>query len=1064
MDKILPRLCIGINGKTGQYITAIDNGLIMNEEHMGGRGIRKGKRTDEPVKLATERKIKHMFNKSSIIMKQFKNLILAGALVLGLAGFAVSCDKYGDDIDELRDKVNTLASKDELSSQIASLQSALSAASAEASQASAEAATAKAAADKAAADAKSAGDAAAAAAAEANAAKAAADKAAADAKQAAIEALQSELETLKADLKEATDAQLAEFEKKVNAATEKVEALIGKVAGMVTSVELVYSYSKQLEDNSRWDNVKDYDGNVIKDGSGKPGNWYYDNDHYYAGTNLGFTVVTEKDNVFGKGLKGEITFKAGAQYKSSDTFIVRVSPANAELTPDMISLVNSQNGTLDDLLDLKVKKYDKLLTKAEGDNALWEITASLKKDYDKATFNAATQSKGRNILFAVKVNNTKDDAEERDVYSSYDITLNAYGSDPLSSLNYTVDEVSVEKYNNRYDKASKSLLQTDNLGNLAKEYTWKTGYSNIPVPAVAPITQGANANVLEDIKDNRSDKDVFPAVQGVPIEIEVVDYYNSVRAIYVVLDKANAVESAPSELNAWESYDYEGLNEVVEGTYTTITINGDETINDYIGFRVYAVNYDGTLVDPDGKAFYVNLGKPGVDWNAAATTVVPKGNPKVSGNEASATQSGKVDVKLTKLSGAKTLKWITADGSYHTNPEPNFHAYFVNASGTVLFSTDENYYNKSILHINDLSKVDFTKVTKVYTIPITKTSDPEADWRSYEDGKAYIGYLDILDNNGHVLASMVITMTKNLPSGAPAGFSEKTGQIVGGVYNCYLTPYNDSAISWKAATANEGHIDLNNVFNGLGEYYTVTFAKTDGDKAKDVDIDDDNFILKVERGKIDNTTSHASEVTYDYGAISSANYTTEPGGVIYHNVIRTALEFQTIYNDIYNSTYTWGWATREQLIEKYPNNHYGDVYGEDVVDENGILTHKKGDYVKPMPNQDVIVYGDEAFQLNLMNAIYGVSSYDKLYNAFLSPSYENSVRVTKAELTSNANKQAEYFEVTPNADANKLEFKPIKKDTESNPTVDVASTLTITYLDQYNHTHTIKLPFTVKKR
>ena len=49
-----------------------------------------------------------MFNKPTIIMKQFKNLILAGALVLGLAGFAVSCDKYGDDIDSLQTQVGAL--------------------------------------------------------------------------------------------------------------------------------------------------------------------------------------------------------------------------------------------------------------------------------------------------------------------------------------------------------------------------------------------------------------------------------------------------------------------------------------------------------------------------------------------------------------------------------------------------------------------------------------------------------------------------------------------------------------------------------------------------------------------------------------------------------------------------------------------------------------------------------------------------------------------------------------------------------------------------------------------
>ncbi|MCS3022775.1 hypothetical protein NXX12_21610 [Phocaeicola vulgatus] len=39
------------------------------------------------------------------------------------------------------------------------------------------------------------------------------------------------------------------------------------------------------------------------------------------------------------------------------------------------------------------------------------------------------------------------------------------------------------------------------------------------------------------------------------------------------MDKANAVESAPSELNAWNSYTYSDLNTVVEGTSTEITIN-----------------------------------------------------------------------------------------------------------------------------------------------------------------------------------------------------------------------------------------------------------------------------------------------------------------------------------------------------------------------------------------------------------------------------------------------------------------------------------------------------------
>ena len=66
---------------------------------------------------------------------QFKNLILAGALVLGLAGFAVSCDKYGDDIADLKQQLDKKASLEELQSKITALQQDVNAAKAAAQDA-----------------------------------------------------------------------------------------------------------------------------------------------------------------------------------------------------------------------------------------------------------------------------------------------------------------------------------------------------------------------------------------------------------------------------------------------------------------------------------------------------------------------------------------------------------------------------------------------------------------------------------------------------------------------------------------------------------------------------------------------------------------------------------------------------------------------------------------------------------------------------------------------------------------------------------------------------------------
>ena len=105
-------------------------------------------------------------------------------------------------------------------------------------------------------------------------------------------------------------------------------------------------------------------------------------------------------------------------------------------------------------------------------------------------------------------------------------------------------------------------------------------------------------------RDNRSNMQAYPAVQNKAITISLKEKRGdkwvaaeTVKAMYVTFDKkANAVESAPSEWNAWNSYKYEGLNTVVEGTTATIKISPNEDqeiINDFIGFRVYAVNLDG---------------------------------------------------------------------------------------------------------------------------------------------------------------------------------------------------------------------------------------------------------------------------------------------------------------------------------------------------------------------------------------------------------------------------------------------------------------------------------------
>ena len=906
--------------------------------------------------------------------KKFLSAILFGALMVSSTGTFVSCKDYDDDIDNLQEQINKLATKEDMTSQIATLQAALTTAAKDASDALAKATAAETAA-------KAAGDAAA-------AAKAAADKAVADAKAEAIKAVQAEIETLKKEVEESTDAALKEMAEKVDAATKKVEDIVGKIADMVTSVELVASYSANL-----------------------------------TGDELIFSTAIEKENVFSEGITNAITFTKGKQVQTGDKFVVRVSPTNAVLTPDMISLTNSQGQNLNEFLSVqKVEKYNGLLSRAAGNNGLWEVTVAL-KNYDEKAFSTVTETKVGNdtesILFAVQVNNTLSTAETREVISSYDLTLDWTEYVGEKSLNYFVDATNVKDIHNRFTKAE------DGTNVTYQELAWRSDAATTIIPL-----DKVNTNVKVDNGDDRQTQKLYPAVQGEAIKIALstaddkVTAPVNIRGIYVVLDKANAVESAPSELNAWNSYTYSGLNTVVEGTSTEITINSTTAINDVIGFRVYAVNFDGTLVDPDGKAFYVQLGNAATDWNATATTVTAL-NP--TDKAVTDTQSDKVAVSLTKLTAPTAATWTTDKVN---NVNPAFNAIFVDANNNVLYNTAAP----------NTFPADFSKVAKVYTVP---TVD---DWTKYEDNKTYNGTLTIKNASGHVLATMKVSMTKVLPTTIPAGFSVKTAQVTDGIYNCYMIPMNDANdIAWTAETATKGSMKMSEVFNygtGAAANYNITFAtsKKDGNKDVAVVVAGDKT-LEVAKDYINNSVKHTTTVVYNYGKISSVK--NSEGG--YDDVTREAERFETIYNCIYNSTYTWAWATREQLGAPYTDKD------------------NDGNYTTAMPSTK-LTYGTDRLDFAADSFIFGTSAKDSRYSKLLSTPYESSLIITDATLTSDANGEEEYFDVIIDNNKHITGFKATALSSETNPTAAVPSTLTIKCKDMYGHDVIIKVAMTVNKR
>lgn len=354
----------------------------------------------------------------------------------------------------------------------------------------------------------------------------------------------------------------------------------------------------------------------------------------------------------------------------TDSLVVRVSPTNAELTPANISLINSQGKELNEFVDVQsVKPYKKLITGAtraanatEG-NGLWTVTFKLKDGVDIQKFEEATISQNSYVQFAVAVKNTTSEAKEspRRVISAYSVDVKGSSYEPA------INNILVQG-NDDVWKDIRNIRNRFTVGNINGEekgvaYSAETrenviGVNELEWAGKTPYTAEEAANHTQLAKnDQRADswRNPLPVTVGKKINIAVGAagignntpyYYNTqtgryyaVKGFYVTLDKDFAIESAPSELNAWAKYSYENVGVTnSKGTITKaahmfygnegyITINSledTEIKGDIIGFRVYAVNFDGTLVDPDGRAFYVKVG------DAKDQQAIPEANATIT--------------------------------------------------------------------------------------------------------------------------------------------------------------------------------------------------------------------------------------------------------------------------------------------------------------------------------------------------------------------------------------------------------------------------------------------------
>ena len=913
--------------------------------------------------------------------RKYLSALLMGVLTLSSVSTFTSCKDYDDDINSLQEQVNKAA----LSSDVEALKTQVNNAASSAQNAATKAeealtkaganateiATVKALATKNGTDvAKALTDAANAATAASNAATAASNAATAAAtaqdsanaaltkiagmdkelKKLALNAqshvtatqLKNSLDSLSQVINEATSDSIANLTKIVNGYKGGINALYTAV----TEVSLMGSWTSS-------------DGNSIFNGQSNL--WFQTGT---IGANYTFGAK-EKDDLEGEhSADPKKSYVKGASINFPSLFLVRINPVNAKITPDMIKLIDSKGNDLDKLVKVvDVEKYDNLLTRA-SETGLWTVKVQL-QDGVKPENVAQIAENGQNILYAVAVNNTASQAEtvadaaSRYVVSTYDLTVNgAYDYDGAHDLG----AVKVK----------------------AESKDWKT---------------------LDELKPTGSD--LVYAANGEDILVSFKNVANADR-FYVVRDDKHAGESDASELNAWNSYEYKNLNKVVavengNGKATlNIKINGQ--VGDEVQFRIFAVNYDGTLVEQNGRPFRVYVG-------AQSTTTSVAGNLVATGKE-------------TMETG-----WLPISGSLKTGGTlPSTVKVTVNnvkIDATVEYAKDNEGHPAA-----DNSKIKFAKF-----------SVAAADLTKWADGATATG--TIKDGENVTVNTISVSLTKVMPTAettkALMKYSWKDNQLKNDVYTAYLYPANNA---WTTAAAT-GYKDMNQAINGLNTNFVISIANAElkSENGKNyyknaLDVTATPWKVNVSNAKddagvalIDNETKHETTIGYNYGKISSVTPNDD--------YIVKVQKVQTVFACPLNTAaQTYAWA---QVPAVYGTN---------------------GQVVTPAKDVNVLTYGSTVTVVtNIFNNLIAHNSFDNtVFGGKLSERYNKYVHID-AKLISNGSLLEDYYTATVTNGV--ITFH--KQSAATNPTADVASTLVLTMTDAFGHENVYKLPFTVKR-
>lgn len=734
-------------------------------------------------------------------------------------------------------------------------------------------------------------------------------------------------------------------------------------------------------------------------------------------------------------------FNEGDAITPNQGIIIRVNPTNADLLSwsedgksavRSIHFINSKGENLDRFIKVtSIERYEKsgellsrpawdgwAATRAGGytNTGLWKLGIALQEDVDFDAFERACRTDYTNghekVLFAVTFCNTYYENSDRYVASTFDLTFDTKAYKPANSLYYTVNDISVSNLKNRvargdnenYAQAENGLTDYD-----IHEYAWKD----------KPYAAKSESTIKDDMSDVRVDRALLKVELNEPFTVKLNEpaaaYY------YVVLDKDYAIGSAPSEWVAWNKYaqTMKGLNVVKKADESLdIVISDEEAKGDIVGFRVFAVNCDGTLLDPDGKAFYVQVNNDVV--NATVNVDVTAR----AGNWASYGIAEIPNAAFKDFYGGYSdqFYWNDFEDLYKQNSKDGATIYCA-----LLKSNEKDAYGRWQTATN-------WKDAKYVLVQLN-------DAAKFLDGATFNVVMNAERTNSGVaklVNQLAINVTKKMPTAEDTPANFKTNQTTqnGTLFTARMTPDNND---WKTLTAN-GHLDLTSAVNNLNDtHYTWVFenAKYVGDKVEDYTIGYDatgNYSMVVNRDFVDSKTLHKTTATYTHENISLTKKNMD-------------------------------WVVADYVVTVWEGN---TIFGCPLDD--AVMTYA---WVKPADAK--ITYGatDGVFASTTIKA---TNSYDSTYGGtdWYKYVYDQNYKINnnfftqqvEAHLYSDITKEEtkdEYFSVEIDRTSG-LSFKFIPNSNSTNPTGAVASTLRITIYDVFGHGRNIDLGFTVNKR